>query len=150
MQKNLEILGPITYTAEEIAFAKKIQEVQGGEQTGLDGKIYPLRETLEHPAGGSTDVGDISWLVPEITLQATTAPANTAWHGWSVVACGGMSIGHKGMLLAAKSLAMTMVDLFESEPLRKEIRAEFDQRKGTQIYKAYIPDGPPLIPGQKK
>ncbi len=149
LQKNLEILGPITYTPEEIAFAKKIQEVQGGEQTGLDGKIYPLRETLEHPAGGSTDVGDISWLVPEITLQATTAPANTAWHGWSVVACGGMSIGHKGMTLAAKSLAMTMVDLFENEPLRKEIRVEFDQRKGKEVYKAYIPDGPPPIPSQK-
>ncbi len=149
LQKNLEILGPIVYTPEEIAFAKKIQEVQGGEQTGLDGKIYPLRETLEHPAGGSTDVGDISWIVPEITLQATTAPANTAWHGWSVVACGGMSIGHKGMLLAAKSLAMTMVDLFENEQLRKDVRAEFDQRKGGHVYKSYIPDGPPPLPNQK-
>lgn len=149
LQKNLEILGPIVYTPEEIAFAKKIQEAQGGEQTGLDGKIYPLRETLEHPAGGSTDVGDISWIVPEITLQATTAPANTAWHGWSVVACGGMSIGHKGMLLAAKSLAMTMVDLFENEQLRKDVRAEFDQRKGGHIYKSYIPDGPPPLPIQK-
>lgn len=149
LQKNLEILGPIVYTPEEIVFAKKIQEVQGGEQTGLDGKIYPLRETLEHPVGGSTDVGDISWIVPEITLQATTAPENTAWHGWSVVACGGMSIGHKGMLLAARSLAMTMVDLFENQQLRSDIRAEFDQRKGGHVYKAYIPDGPPPLPIQK-
>ena len=149
LQKNLEILGPINYTPEEIAFAKKIQEVQGGEQTGLDGKIHPLKETQEHPTGGSTDVGDISWIVPEITLVATTAPANTAWHGWSVVACGGMSIGHKGMLLAAKSLAMTMVDLFENEQLRKDVRAEFDQRKAGHVYKAYIPDGPPPIPSQK-
>jgi aminobenzoyl-glutamate utilization protein B len=148
LQKNLEVLGPIVYTAEEIAFAKKIQEAQGGAQTGLDGGIYPLRETLEHPVGGSTDVGDISWIVPEITLQATTAPANTAWHGWSVVACGGMSIGHKGLILASKSLAMTMVDLFESEPLRKDIRAEFEQRRGGHVYKSYIPDGPPPIPGQ--
>ena len=149
LQKNLEILGPITYTDYEIAFAKKIQEVQGGKQDGLDGKIYPLKETAEHPTGGSTDVGDISWIVPEITLIATTAPANTAWHGWSVVACGGMSIGHKGMTLAAKSLAMTMVDLFENEQLRKDVRAEFDQRKGGQVYKAYIPDGPPPVPSQK-
>jgi aminobenzoyl-glutamate utilization protein B len=149
LQKNLEILGPINYTAEEIAFAKKIQEIQGGEQTGLDGKIHPLKETQEHPTGGSTDVGDISWIVPEITLIATTAPANTAWHGWSVVACGGMSIGHKGMLLAAKSLAMTMVDLFENEQLRKDVRAEFEQRKGGHIYKAYIPDGPPPVPAEK-
>ncbi|MEJ0054569.1 MAG: amidohydrolase [Bacteroidota bacterium] len=146
LQKNLETLGPITYTPEEIAFAKKIQEVQGGEQTGLNGKISPLKETRETPNGGSTDVGDISWIVPEITLEATTAPANTAWHGWSVVACGGMSIGHKGMLLAAKSLAMTMVDLFENEQLRKDIRTEFDQRRAGHVYKAYIPDGPPPVP----
>lgn len=146
LQKNLELLGPIVYTPEEIAFAKKIQEVQGGEQTGLNGKINPLRETREHPAGGSTDVGDISWNVPEITLVATTAPANTAWHGWSVVACGGMSIGHKGLVFAAKALGMTMVDLFENETARKEIRAEFEQRKGSHVYKAYIPDGPPPVP----
>jgi aminobenzoyl-glutamate utilization protein B len=146
LQKNLEFLGPITYTPEEIAFAKKIQEVQGGEQTGLDGSIQPFKPTQETPTGGSTDVGDVSWIVPEITLVATTAPANTAWHGWSVVACGGMSIGHKGMVVAAKSLSMTMVDLFENEQLRKDIRTEFEQRKGTQIYKAYIPDGPPPIP----
>jgi aminobenzoyl-glutamate utilization protein B len=149
LQKNLEILGPITYTPDEIAFAKKIQQEQGGEQTGLDGKIYPLKETKEHPVGGSTDVGDISWIVPEITLVATTAPANTAWHGWSVVACGGMSIGHKGMLLASKSLGMTMVDLFENEQLRKDIRTEFDKRKGSTVYKAYIPDGPAPLPIEK-
>jgi aminobenzoyl-glutamate utilization protein B len=146
LQKNLEILGPITYTPEEIDFAKKIQQESGSEQTGLDGKIYPLKETAEHPTGGSTDVGDISWIVPEISLVATTAPANTAWHAWQVVACGGMSIGHKGMLLASKSLAMTMVDLFENEQLRKEIRAEFDQRKGTHVYKSYIPEGPAPLP----
>ncbi len=150
LQKNLELLGPISYSTEEIAFAKKIQETQNAEQSGLDGKIYPLKETQEHPAGGSTDVGDISWLVPEITLVATTAPKNTAWHGWSVVACGGMSIGHKGLVLAAKSLGMTMVDLFENEQVRKDIRAEFEQRKGKEVYKAYIPDGPAPVPNQGK
>lgn len=149
LQKNLEILGPIQYTPEEIAFAKKIQEMQGGEQTGLDGAIYALKETKQDPEGGSSDVGDISWVVPEISLVTTTAPKNTAWHGWSVVACGGMSIGHKGLLFSSKALAMTMVDVFESEQLRKDIRAEFDQRKGGHVYKAYIPDGPPPVPIQK-
>ncbi|MEO7991275.1 MAG: amidohydrolase [Chryseolinea sp.] len=149
LQKNLEILGPITYTPDEIAFAKKIQEVQGGKQTGLNGKINLLKATKEDPAGGSTDVGDISWIVPEITVLVTTAPANTAWHGWSVVACGGMSIGHKGMLFAAKSLAMTMVDLFENSQLRTDIRKEFDERKDGHVYKSYLPDGPPPIPAEK-
>lgn len=146
LQKNLEILGPVKYTAEEVAFAKKIQEISGGEQTGLDGGIHPLKETAADPVGGSTDVGDISWIVPEITLVATTAPANTAWHGWSVVACGGMSIGHKGLVIASKSLAMTMVDLFEDEKLRKDVRVEFEKRKNGHVYKTYIPDGPPPLP----
>src|SRR5258705_10599198 len=149
LQKNLEILGSIIYTADEIAFAKKIQEVQGGEQTGLDGEIHPLKETQKDPEGGSTDVGDISWNVPEITLVTTTAPKNTAWHGWAVVACGGLSIVDEGMLFSAKALAMTMVDLFENEQLRKDVRAEFEQRKGKVIYKEYIPDGPPPVPVSK-
>jgi len=76
----------------------------------------------------------------------TTAPANSPWHSWAVVACGGMSIGHKGLLFAAKSLAMTMVDLYENEQLRKDIRVEFENRKGTHVYKPYIPDGPPPVP----
>lgn len=148
LQKNLEILGPIKYTSDEIAFAKKIQAEQGGEQTGLNGDIRALKETAEHPDGGSTDVGDISWIVPEISLETTTAPKNTAWHGWSVVACGGMSIGHKGMLFSAKALAMTMVDLFENPQLIKDVRAEFNQRKGNTVYKSYTPDGPPPVPAQ--
>ena len=146
LQKNVDALGPIVYTPEEISFAKKIQETQGLEQTGLDGAIHPLKQTKEDPDGGSTDVGDVSWNVPEISLLVTTAPKKTAWHGWAVVACGGMSIGHKGMVFAAKALAMTMVDLFENEQLRKNVRAEFDQRRGNAVYKAYIPDGPPPVP----
>lgn len=146
LQKNIEALGPIVYTPEEISFAKRIQEAQGLEQTGLDGAVHPLKQTKEDPDGGSTDVGDVSWNVPEISLLVTTAPKKAAWHGWAVVACGGMSIGHKGMLFAAKALAMTMVDLFENEQLRKDIRAEFDKRRGGTVYKAYIPDGPPPIP----
>lgn len=149
LQKNVEALGPIVYTEEEIAFAKKIQEVSGGKQTGLDGEIHALKSTRENPDGGSTDVGDVSWIVPEITALVTTAPANAPWHSWAVVACGGMSIGHKGMLFAAKSLAMTMVDLFENEQLRKDIRTEFENRKGSHVYKPYIPDGPPPVPSSK-
>jgi aminobenzoyl-glutamate utilization protein B len=146
LQKNIERLGPIVYSQDEVDFAKKIQEVSGVPQKGLDGKIGPLKETAEHPTGGSTDVGDVSWLVPEITLLATTAPIDAPWHSWAVVACGGMSIGHKGMLFASKALGMTMVDLFENAQLRQDIKAEFDSRKGDHQYKPYIPDGPPPIP----
>ena len=112
MQKNLELLGPIEYTDDEIAFGKKIQEITKKEQVGMDSAINPLLDTREHPGGGSTDVGDVSWNVANINLGVATAPVGTPWHSWAVVACGGMSIGHKGMLHASKAMAMTMSDLF--------------------------------------
>ena len=104
-----------------------------------------MEKTKDDPDGGSTDVGDISWNVPEITLLATTAPYKTPWHSWEVAACGGMSIGHKGMLFAAKALSMTMVDLFESEELRQKIHKEFEEKKGNEIWKPMLPDGPPPV-----
>lgn len=145
LQQNLEYLGPIDYTDEEQVFAKKIQEATGKPQIGIESIISPLEETLEHPMGGSTDVGDVSFVVPTIRLGATTAPKGTPWHSWAVVACGGMSIGHKGMAYAAKSLAMTMVDLFEDPSLRQEVKEEFKKRKGDYEYKGIVPDGPPPI-----
>ena len=145
MQKNLEMLGPISYTEEEQEFAKKIQEATGKPQIGVVSEITPMEETEEHSMGGSTDVGDVSWVVPTIRLSATTAPNGTPWHSWAVVAAGGMSIGHKGMGYAAKALAMTMVDLYQNEALRNEIKAEFKAKKGDYVYKGIIPDGPPPL-----
>ena len=145
MQSNLELLGPIEYTDEEIAFGKKIQEVTGKEQVGMDSKIKPLEETREHPGGGSTDVGDVSWNVANINLGVTTAPVDTPWHSWAVVACGGMSIGHKGLIYAAKAMSMTMADLFENPDLVAKVKAEYKERKGDEVYEAMIPEGPPPI-----
>ena len=149
MQKNLEYLGPIQYTEEEIAFGKKIQEATGKPQIGMDSQIRPLETTLEHPGGGSTDVGDVSWVVPTVRLRVTTAPKDTPWHSWAVVACGGMSIGHKGMEQAAKALSMTMVDLFENKKLVETVKKEFKERKGSAVYKGMVPDGPPPINANK-
>lgn len=146
LHQNLLLLGSIEYSAEEQAFARKIQEATGKTPKGLDGSVKPLEETRKDPEGGSTDVGDVSWVVPEISLVVTTAPAETPWHSWPVVACGGMSIGHKGMVHAAKALALTMVDLFENEQLRQEMRREFDEKRGGERHKAMIPDGPPPVP----
>lgn len=150
MQKNLELLGPITYTDEEIAFGKKIQEETNKEQVGMNAVIKPLKATRENPGGGSTDVGDVSWNVANINLRVTTAPKGTPWHSWAVVACGGMSIGHKGMVYAAKAMSMIMLDLFENPDLVAKVKAEYKERKGNEVYKAIIPKGPPPIPSKKK
>ncbi|MDL5045745.1 amidohydrolase [Oscillatoria amoena NRMC-F 0135] len=145
IQKNLEYLGPITYNDTEVAFAKKIQEATGKPQVGLHSKVEPLEATDPNAGGGSTDVGDVSWVVPTIRLSAATAPIGTPWHSWAVVACGGMSIGHKGMVHASKTLALTMVDLFEDPKKIEAVKAEFKQRKGDHVYSGLIPEGPPPI-----
>lgn len=146
MQSNLELLGPISYTEEENSFGKKIQEVLGKEQVGMDSSIKPLEETKENPGGGSTDVGDVSWNVANINLGVTTAPKDTPWHSWAVVACGGMSIGHKGLTYASKAMAMTMADLFTDKAALERVKAEYAERKGSEVYKALIPEGPPPVP----
>jgi len=150
LQSNMEIVGPITYTKDELDFANNIMKEYGLEEKGISGKIKPLEVTKENPNNGSTDVGDVSYIVPEITLLATTAPYESPWHSWVVVACGGMSIGHKGMLYASKTLGITMVDLFENEKLRNDIKEEFLRRKGNEVWKAMLPEGPPPVPQSVK
>ena len=145
LQKNLETLGDIQYTQEEIDFALELQRNNGKPEIGIDGKIRPLRETLNSPGGGSTDSGDVSYNVPVVSLAATTAPKGVPWHSWSVVASSGMSIGHKGMLHAAKALGMTMVDIFKDGKLRENIKKEFDEKIGEYEYDPYLDPGPPPI-----
>ena len=145
MQSNLELLGPIEYTQEEIDFGKGIQAATEKPQIGMDSSIHPLEETKENPQAASSDVGDVSWNVANINLGVTTAPAGTPWHSWAVVACGGMSIGHKGMVYSSKAMALTMVDLFENPKLVEKVKTEYKQRKGDEVYKAMVPDGPPPI-----
>ncbi len=145
MQKNLEALGDVQYTQQEIDFALEMQRNNGKPEIGIDGKIRSLRETLKSPGGGSTDVGDVSYNVPVVSLNVTTAPKGVPWHSWSVVASSGMSIGHKGMLYAAKALGMTMVDIFKDSRLRDDIKKEFDERIGEYEYDPFLDPGPPPI-----
>ncbi|MFQ5876078.1 MAG: amidohydrolase [Acidobacteriota bacterium] len=146
MHANLMWLGPLRFTEEEQQFARAIQEATGVEPEGLAGEIEPLDEHPGPTDRGSTDLADVSWIVPTVDLTVTTAPAGAPWHAWPVVATGGMSIGHKGMLYAAGALAATMVDVYERPALLRAIRAEFDERTRGHAYRGYIPDGPPPIP----
>jgi aminobenzoyl-glutamate utilization protein B len=146
MFANLQWLGPIRFTPEEQEFAKEIQRATGEDHKGLDGSIRPWRAPKADPEGGSTDVGDVSWIVPTLSMEATTAPEGTPWHAWPVVACGGTSIGHKGLVYAAKALAATTVDLFEDAKLLQAVQAEFREKTKGVTYKPFVPDGPPPVP----
>ena len=144
MQDNMETLGDISFSKEEVSYANTILKESGKPQIGLDGKLKPLMPTL--PAtGGSTDVGDVSQVVPVIRMSATVAAKDGPWHSWAVVACTGMSIGHKVMLHAAKALGMSMIDIYKDKKLREEIKKEFDERIGDYDYDPYLNPGPPPI-----
>jgi aminobenzoyl-glutamate utilization protein B len=145
MHDNMTWLGPIAFTPEEQEFAKDIQRATGVEPKGLDGAIKPWRAPKPDPDGGSTDVGDVSWVVPVIQLGATTAPADTPWHAWPTVACAGMSIGHRGLVYAAKVMATTMVDLYEDAKLLEAVQTEFKEKTKGVVYKPFVPDGPPNL-----
>ena len=95
---------------------------------------------------GLFGVGGGILFVPTLTLTVVTAPKGAPWHAWPVVATGGMSIGHKGLVVAAKTLAATMVDLYEHPKALRDVRAEFERRRGDVVFKAYLPDGPPPLP----
>jgi len=147
LQENLNALGAISYSEEEQSFAKAIQRAVGIAERGVVGEVQPLRDPPPaEPEGGSTDVGDVSWLVPTINLTVTTGVWNSPWHAWPVVATGAMSIGHKGMLYAAKALATTAVDLFENAAAREAIHAEFAKQTAGFVYKPWVPAGPPPLP----
>ena len=148
IQANFERLGPMQFDENELEFAREIQKATGKPEVGMHTTPEPLDENPGEPEGGSTDVADVSWVVPTLHLSVATAPAETPWHAWPVVATGGMSIGHKGMLYAAKSLATTMVDLYQDADTRAAIRAEWLEDKGERIYTSFLADGKPPIPEQ--
>jgi aminobenzoyl-glutamate utilization protein B len=148
LHQNMTALGPIQYTQQEVDFAKAIQRSAGTPENGLNGALRPLDPPGLPPDGGSTDVGDVSWLVPTLHFSVTTGAKDAPWHAWPTVATSGMSIGHKGMVHAAKVMAMTAIDLYNDPKKRAEIRAEFAEQTKGFVYKPYIPEGPPPIPPQ--
>jgi aminobenzoyl-glutamate utilization protein B len=144
LDANLRWIGAPKYTDQEMQFAKDIQRAANVPIVGMDASIRSLENQPEE--GGSTDVGDVSWVAPTLTLTVATAPKDAPWHAWPVVATGGMSIGHKGLIVAAKVLAATMVDLYEKPAALRAVKAEFEKKRGDVVFKAYVPEGPPPVP----
>ena len=144
LDANLRWLGPIAYTPDEEAFARKLQAAAGVEVRGMDDGARLARGP---GAGRRLDRRRRRELgTPTLHVSVATAPRGVPWHAWPVVASAGMSIGHKGLLQAAKTLAATMVDLFDDAAARAAVRAEFERKTRGFVYKPYIPDGPPPLP----
>lgn len=145
MHKNLTFVGGVDYDATETEFAKQIQTTLNSPKIpplSVAKQVQPY--TLNHfPA--STDVGDVSYVVPTVGLGTATWVPGTAAHTWQAVAADGMSIGYKGMMVAAKTMALTGKDLILNPLVIKEAKKEFDERLNGLVYEPLIGDmNPPL------
>ncbi len=137
MHDNLSKIGGIEYTAEEKAFADKIAVSLGYKKADLNTAKNVQPYKTEAKAFGSTDVGDVSFAVPTVGMGAATWVPGTPAHSWQAVAAGGTSIGKKGMMVAAKTLTLTAIDLFKNKDLVTKAKEEWLERRGPDF--KYIP-----------
>lgn len=148
-QRNLEEVGGFRYTPEEKRFAEQLQKsLPEGAAGELDStaSVRPLRRPDPNAAAASTDVGDVSWNVPTIGFSTATFVPGVVAHTWQAAACAGMSIGQKGMAIAAKALAVTGSDVFSDRQLVLDAKADFRRQMEGKTYQSVIPAGqkPPL------
>jgi aminobenzoyl-glutamate utilization protein B len=151
MDSSLRAVKGYTYTAAEKEFAAAIQKTFTGDVPSLEttNQIMPF-EVKNTPHSASTDVGDVSWVVPTVGLGAATWVPGTAAHSWQAVAAGGTTIGYKGMMIAAKSLALTAIDLYNAPDKLKRAWEELNERRGTSFkYEALLGDRKPALDYRK-
>jgi aminobenzoyl-glutamate utilization protein B len=136
---NLLLVGAPAFSEEEQAFAKEIQKNLGLEPKGLSTKVEPFSLPEKSWGSGSTDVAEVSWLTPTTALGVAFTPLGTPGHHWSAVACGGMSIGHKCLAVAAKVMAASCLDFLDRPETIQKMREEWTARKKGREYKSPLP-----------
>ena len=136
VHRNLVKVGGYTYTPQEREFAEGISKTLNKPllMDYVEG-VEPYNPNAK--AGGSTDVGDVSYTVPTAGLRAATWVPGTPGHSWQAVAAGGTSIGTKGMMVAAKALALTGMQLFDDPSIIQTAKKEFIEKRGKNF--EYIP-----------
>ncbi|MDW3192014.1 MAG: amidohydrolase [Cytophagales bacterium] len=149
VHENLTEVGGFDYTADEAQFAEEISK-------SLGKSAKPLNTTNEvasyqyYVVKASTDVGDVSWTVPTAGMRAATWVPGTAAHSWQAVAAGGTSIGQKGMMVAAKTLALTIAELIDKPAVLAKVQEEFEASRGSDfVYEALVGDRGPALDYRK-
>jgi aminobenzoyl-glutamate utilization protein B len=128
---------PLEWTAEEQAFARACQREMKVKEDGMATKPLPFITNVS--AGGSTDIGDISYQTPAGVFAWPTLPLNIGLHTWPVTACAGMSIGDKASLNTARVLAAAGFDLMTDAALRETVKADFRRRRGDKPFVSPLP-----------
>lgn len=149
MYKNLQEVGGVTYDEQEKKFAEEIISTYDGQLTPEAAATILPYAVSDRPRG-STDVGDISWMVPTAGMAAATWVPGTGAHSWQAVAAGGTSIGTKGMMVAAKTIALTAIELYNSPKVLAAARQELLEKRGADFkYEAMLGDREPPLDYRK-
>jgi aminobenzoyl-glutamate utilization protein B len=143
LDRNMRLAGPYTYTPDERAFAEAIQKTLAGDAPPVE-SANRIQAPLDSLVSASTDVGDVSYVVPTAQFGTATFVPGTALHTWQSTAAAGMTIGQKGMLLAAKTLALTALDLLTDAKLLSAAKQEFAAATGGRAYTSRHPEKPPV------
>jgi aminobenzoyl-glutamate utilization protein B len=136
--ENLKRVGPPRFSAEEIEFAKAIQTAMRLEPAGMRSRIESFRVDSEF-IGGSTDVAEVSWITPTVEVTSACFPKDVPGHSWGVVAASGWSLGQRGMMTAAKVMALTALEFLQKPALIESMRREFLRQTKGQPYRSPLP-----------
>ncbi|MBC9178080.1 M20 family metallopeptidase [Pseudoroseomonas ludipueritiae] len=164
MQNNIERLGPPPFDDEDRAFAAEIQKTLTPEDIAsafkrmgvpvrrgvpLADQIIPL-EAKGAAMVGSTDVGDVSWVVPTVQARGATYAIGTPGHSWQLTAQGKSPLAHKGMVHVAKIMAGVAVDALRDPKLIEAAKADLAERTAADPYVCPLPDDltPPIHMGK--
>jgi aminobenzoyl-glutamate utilization protein B len=144
--RNMQKVGPPKFDAADLDLARHLQAPLRAdfglkEEKPLNDTLLPLEDKPGPTDSGSTDVGDISWHVPTSGFGTVCFAAGSPGHSWQNVAAIGSPIGHKGMMAAAKVMALSAVDLLQDPQALKDAKADFDQRMKDRKYTTKIPPG---------
>ncbi|MGE3776636.1 MAG: M20 family metallopeptidase [Pirellulaceae bacterium] len=152
MYENMRRAGPPPFDGADYEFAKQLRKVALTDQDALAsvaGRDVSLKDNLLHdsllPLGtdqfefGSTDVGDVSWIVPTAQCQTACFAIGTSFHSWQLVTQGDLPAAHKGMILAAKVMASTAADCIRNPEIIARAKAELKQQTGGRPYLSPIP-----------
>ncbi|WOJ98494.1 amidohydrolase [Congregibacter brevis] len=145
LHSNLSMVGGVEYSEDDVAFAREIQGTLPGQLPAIEsaGEVQPMVFTK---GKASADTGDVSWNVPMAAMRAATWVPGTPAHSWQAVAAGGTAIGYKGMMVAAKTLALSAMDLYKKPEMLKKAKSEFDDRTGPEFrYSALLGDRAPAL-----
>ncbi len=145
LDRSLRMVGGVTYTKEETEFAEKLRATVGLTKLPPLESVGTVLKPRTELSSVSTDVGDVSWVVPVGHMMAATVPPGVPLHSWQSTACVGTEIGRKGMMVAAKALALSAAELMTKPELVKAARAAWEEATKGERYVSVVPEGRPAL-----